>query len=344
MINYDNISCIRNSYYHNSCQECVDICPEDLFLVRNNRIAFDSSSCTLCSACVGSCPTESIAIDDFDPNLYALQFKFREEKTLSCRTNSPCLSAFSSETLLSMVLNGDSSIECDLTACSECEIGNLKETIIKNIDSANISLSELGLESKLTVVENLELDSKRGIFSKIYSKISKDLKISEADEFRIASILRKADLEKKSFPTKQKVLVELLRERVEEFENAELSNHIYSQSIEHDKCTNCGDCMQFCPTDALFPSSDKLSIFLNPSKCIECGNCNHICKTDAIKRDDKSSVIDVALRKSNRLVNFTMRTCTECKMPFIDKGEEICDRCIDFKTNFNDMFTLAKDV
>ncbi len=39
-------------------------------------------------------------------------------------------------------------------------------------------------------------------------------------------------------------------------------------------CTNCGECVEFCPNKALSYSSDKRKILFQMAKCIGC----HICE------------------------------------------------------------------
>ncbi len=45
------------------------------------------------------------------------------------------------------------------------------------------------------------------------------------------------------------------------------------------------------------------------------------------------------------LVRHRLEICEECKVAFPYRGgEKVCDRCRDFKENFSDLFTLAKDL
>jgi Pyruvate/2-oxoacid:ferredoxin oxidoreductase delta subunit len=224
----------------------------------------------------------------------------------------------------------------------ECSVGHLQSKIEENIDLANSSLNEKLQIEKVVNSEPVQSGvEKREIFSRLVDRFQQSITVSDKEQLEIENLLQRSSLEKRLYPIKQKLIIELLKR--EENSKDLLSNHIYSRKIEKEKCTNCGDCVQFCPTDALFTSSDKLSIFINSSRCIDCNNCNIICKTDAIE-SVSGDVETVLVNRSDRLVEFTMRTCTECKMPFIDRGEEICDRCVDFKRDFDHMFTLAKDL
>jgi ferredoxin len=312
-ISYDTNSCIRNAYFHNHCSNCVEICPETVFSIFQNRIVLDTKLCTLCNACLGVCPTESLEIPTFDPNRFVLEFETSENRVLSCKDNTTCLSAFDTHhfEILKMQEGG---VSLDLSHCDTCEIGSVLESIKSRVPE--------GVE---TLFEKREENQKRKLFGKL---LKREKPVVEAK-------LKKPNFAKRFFPLKQHLLVEKSKE-------LEVVPGILGTQKISNSCTNCGDCIQFCPTEALFYSSDKLDIFISSEKCISCGICQHICKVDAVSSDEVS-ILD--LLKPKHLINFEMATCTECKTPFIKRDEsEICERCIDFTTNFSHMFTLARDV
>jgi energy-converting hydrogenase A subunit P len=342
-ISYDGGSCIRNSYFHNNCSNCVDVCPERVFSIFQNKIALDSNLCTLCSACLGVCPSEALKLESFDPNRFSVEFRDSEKNGLSCKDNSPCLSGFDVHHFSLMVLDRKESISCDLSHCESCEMGQLKSGIEERIESSNRFLKSVGSENLVEIIyeKSEEEPNKREFFGKIFGKAKEKSNISEERKLEIEKKLQKPLFAKRFYPLKQHLLVE----EVKNFENLEnfSSDIISTQKIDYQKCTNCGDCTQFCPTEALFYSSDKLDIFIHSNKCITCGICHHICKESAIERDDEVSLID--LMRPKNLIHFHMEVCDECKTPFIQrKDEKICERCIDFTTNMSHMFTLARDI
>ncbi len=50
--------------------------------------------------------------------------------------------------------------------------------------------------------------------------------------------------------------------------------------IDHEKCTNCGLCIQACPTQA---AKDKVSNKLLSADCFSCARCLNVCPHDAIR-------------------------------------------------------------
>jgi len=58
-------------------------------------------------------------------------------------------------------------------------------------------------------------------------------------------------------------------------------------SVDLFKCNLCGDCTNFCPTNAIFLNKDSNYISIDYTKCMYCGNCSSICKKYALVFIDK---------------------------------------------------------
>lgn len=55
----------------NRCLLCVDLCPADVFTIRDNKIEVaNMESCILCYGCVPLCPTSAISVEDKEMNIY----------------------------------------------------------------------------------------------------------------------------------------------------------------------------------------------------------------------------------------------------------------------------------
>ena len=48
-----------------------------------------------------------------------------------------------------------------------------------------------------------------------------------------------------------------------------------------ERCTNCGECLNVCPLDAISSEIDRPRI--DPEICTECGTCSDICPIRAIE-------------------------------------------------------------
>ena len=51
-------------------------------------------------------------------------------------------------------------------------------------------------------------------------------------------------------------------------------------TIDKEKCTGCGACVDVCPVDALKLENDKAVV--DPETCIDCGTCVDECPVEAI--------------------------------------------------------------
>lgn len=51
--------------------------------------------------------------------------------------------------------------------------------------------------------------------------------------------------------------------------------------VQKNLCTGCGDCIEYCPVDAIEEKNEKAVIII--SKCINCKLCVTSCTNDAIK-------------------------------------------------------------
>ena len=53
-----------------------------------------------------------------------------------------------------------------------------------------------------------------------------------------------------------------------------------------DTCTNCGECIEVCPTKILSFGRGKLPVVdLSQNECTFCGKCADVCEANALKKD-----------------------------------------------------------
>ncbi len=52
--------------------------------------------------------------------------------------------------------------------------------------------------------------------------------------------------------------------------------------IELDKCNGCGDCVEYCPTNAVILVDNK-AVIARPEDCDYCTDCEVTCPTGAVK-------------------------------------------------------------
>ncbi len=348
LFTYSGSNCIRNDYFHNECRACVDICPKDAFEIVRNRLGFVEERCIECAGCIGACPTEALQIKSFDPNAFALVRL--EADVLTCKKNTPCLGVFDRHHLITMALEGP--LALDLSHCSGCSLngeGMLERSIKEQVDAAQRFLSRCGVEAPITInyakQENLE-NSRRMLFRAAIEKVKEGATEESVMDMSLTRSHQKTTSSHE--PLKHLHLKAAIKKHIVRFQTTTLvadDGLFFNKQITFESCTNCGDCVQFCPTDALRATPDKHGIIFGSGACIGCGICDHICKVDAISTLPEYDLVEAVFDRSRELVHYEMVKCQECRCPYPYRGgEPICDRCLDFQKNFGSMFTLARDV
>ncbi len=350
LFSFSATACLRNAYFHNDCRNCMDLCPQDAFVLVRNKLTLLEAQCVECAACIGSCPTEALRIESFDPNAFTLTFPKSETNTLSCKTNTPCLGVFDVHHFIAMGLNSQSSMQCDLSHCQECalnEQGNVEWAIRKKIAQSNAITDTLAQMSCIEIIEKQaeEHNARRALFRTALTKVHEVIADDSGDKrSEVAGVLQRMQT---ALPQKYTILKQTFKEHIEQFPTTTLEGMhplFFNKHIDFDTCTNCGDCIQFCPTEALFATSDKQGIVFKSGMCIGCGICDDICKSNAIATVEGIDLVSIAFDRGEELVHYEMVMCHECRCPYPYKGgDPLCDRCKDFKGSFENMFVLAKD-
>jgi ferredoxin len=348
---YSGTNCLRNEYYHNDCRLCIDICPKGAFHIVRNKLTLFDNECIECAACIGGCPSEALTIENFDPNTFTVAFKESENKVLSCKESTPCLGVFDVHHLITMGLRSADAPVCDMAHCEGCSLNvdlKVESRIRKNIAEANAFFDSTGFETSIETIEEKpeEENERRAIFRKAFGKAKESVTEEKSNELGMTLQHQKSNATQ--IPLKNLLLKNAIKEKIPQFATTafeEKSSLFFDKSISFQKCTNCGECVQFCPTEALLATGDKHGINFTAGKCIGCGICDDICKTDAVTTKEGFDLVEVVYDRTKTLVHYEMVQCHECRCPYPYKGgDPVCDRCKDFKDNFANMFTMAKDL
>lgn len=77
-------------------------------------------------------------------------------------------------------------------------------------------------------------------------------------------------------------------------------------SIDLSTCDSCGNCIKFCPTNAISMNLDN-SLGIDKKLCIGCGSCSNLCPLDAI---ELKRFLGPVIETKELLIN--QDTCVEC--------------------------------
>lgn len=342
LLSHKGIQCLRNDYAHNACSLCIDICPEDVFSIQRGRFTISGDGCTSCAACLGGCPTEALHLQNFDPNSFTLLFKSSENEKISCKSNTSCLAAFDAKHFVTMALSSEKTPLCDLSHCATCEMNHdheISSEIEYRIKRANEFMHTLGLEQGVAVNYEPEEKKRFAAFKQAIKNVS-DTRQEGATE------LFKSDNSRTIL--KDTLFKNALREQMRNIEKTQIDDRhllFVNKAIDFDSCTNCQECVVFCPTDALFATSDKQGVAFNGGACVGCGICEDVCRPDAITSSSEYDLVNFVYDRAVELVHYEMAECSECKCAYPYKGgEQICDRCKDHVDEFAELFALARDL
>jgi Pyruvate/2-oxoacid:ferredoxin oxidoreductase delta subunit len=345
---FDYFKCLRSEFAKNECRLCIDLCPEEAMVFDRKRLTLDADRCTGCAACMGVCPTQAFGSELFDPDRFVPEFAAKESAAISCKENVPCLASLSSEHYIAVALRKEEEVACDLAHCGGCGVnrdGKVLEAIERMLDEADRFLEAAGSPKRIGRLygagEQEADESRRALLRKLAGVVK------EAGEEASMAELMTGSEERQ--PLKRILLKNSLKMSAEGFaDDAEVKGEfsfVVGKRIDETTCNNCQECAMFCPTGAMSALQDNTGIIFQVGKCIHCGICNEVCQPRSIGNEPGFDLVNFAFDRMELLVKHTLEICEECKVAFPYKGgEKVCDRCRDFKANFSDLFTLAKDL
>ena len=74
-LTFEKNRCVRTLFPKSSCRRCVEACREKAIFLNNGTIGLENIKCTVCGACVSSCPTEAFAFAKYP--LYSALFQLK---------------------------------------------------------------------------------------------------------------------------------------------------------------------------------------------------------------------------------------------------------------------------
>jgi len=350
-LSVEPLKCLRRDYANNDCSICINLCPEKAVTFKRGNISIDGSLCTLCHGCVGICPTEAIESTKFEPNFFIAkeisleknelkQKLLSETLRLSCKDMGVCLAVFDKSHLIALGLKSNRQIEADLSLCADCELNKnnkLKLAIDDTLKETENFLKEFA-DKQIKIKIERSAD-RRNFLKSLFKKT-----LSTAENFDEPS----AGIEKPKtkLPLKRILLKNAVKEALDDTNR--FAQYDYSFSIAktiNKECTNCKSCVEFCPTNALFYSSDFSKIYFQSGKCVDCGICNDICAPKAFVDGFEKDMSSFAFDKASTAVEHNLIVCKSCKLAFSSKdSEEICPKCEDYNRDFSYMFMTAEEI
>ena len=282
-----------------------------------------------------------------------------------------CLAALSSSDLLALAQE-NTEIILDDSHCVDCPIGQVQPYIEQTVERANawaailsdhapIALqTQLPPETEMHRCVVVDIDrppmSRRGFFQSITQFGKESIDAARADDDIDAAVLGRfvpvAERLSHFVPKQRTKLLSILDSQVSVDETTAeepLTHDAHSKLplldvvMDAEKCTACGLCSRFCPTDALTFASDEEYFVLAfyPALCLgdDCNICFHACPEDAIVLEKVLPTANVLSKKPRYLVAGELRQCEKCGQP-IANGEGLPSTCFVCRPRPNMAFKL----
>jgi len=366
-LSLNTAACVRSLSINSTCDKCELACPTNAIVIEGSALpAINFSACVGCGGCVGVCPSEALALDDFSATSFFFEFAKDEESFLSCRKNVPCLSVFNVEHFIAMA-SVKKAIVLDMGHCEGCDIAHTCQPQIESFaEEANYMLDamESGCEIVLKdiayheeEVEEVEAD-RRDFFKAINlkniatAKGKFDKEVQKASDELVAHNLTNdkiALLKQKGIPDKRKLLFSALKHLAKPSKyhivDANELSFTSQKLFDEEKCTACQMCYRVCPTGSLSSNVRNSKIDFDPFLCIKCHICHDVCEPDALTLSDSYNVREVFEPRVQNLVNFSVRSCDECGRLFTSlEGKKLCYQCQCEEEEARELWGITNDM
>jgi ferredoxin len=332
-------ACLNHRHAGARCRACETSCPTAAITIPDGiSPILDPDSCVGCGSCVAACPTEAFSagwtsVGSLERTAAAVTGGVH----LTCSFNrgagvpegstpveiDRCLAAVDTSTLVILSVGGSRRVTLDISACAECPIGGLVASVAQASNAANLILSAADLEATVALVED---PGGRLVRSRRLSESD----LSRRDLFGLLGTARHPDDSAhrpdglptlpRSVPSRRRRLIR----RLSTWElptDADLATTITGfgrVDVDDQRCSLCGLCAGFCPTNALIQIErhpGQVALGFTPAQCLDCRICLVACPDDAIRLGPTVSLVQVAEATTHVLIEDVSGPCIDCGLP-----------------------------
>lgn len=341
-------TCVRALSVNSICNHCADLCPVGAIEITGRLPSINQAHCVGCAGCVAVCPSEALALDDFNPTDFFFTVASDNENIISCQKNLPCIAALSSEHLIGLA-QMKKGVVCDVGHCGGCEIGErVLEGFIPRVENVNYLLEGILSEARVELANisyqnsDEKGDIQRRDFFKTFhlrsiGKIRHDFEKEvqrTTDEFVEYTIntSHTAGLRAKKITDRRKIFFTAMKRSdtpsifhvVDSAKISFTSQKLMDESL----CSACEMCYRVCPTGALTSDMRNSKIDFDPFLCVKCHLCHDVCESNAITLSSSYNLKEWYAPTVQNLVTYAVRRCNECDTLFSSSlGEKVCRRC-----------------
>ncbi len=349
--------CKRERFRKSSCQNCVDVCPDNAITLSPGPSVNDN--CSNCGLCQNACPTEVFQnAADLDQVLlqqvesllskdqatgknkiafiHCSQAERQDNNSIAIR----CLGNVSENFFLGAALSGLDGLDITKGNCSQCHLNNGEKLLMKSMEDSHAIVEKIGLEAFSMSLYEEQKDndietplSRREFFSNIAHRVTDNVppNLSAHSNGNIShgQLDRK---DGKRLSPKREMLSKLIKRNW----HGNASFNINQQAlpwkkmkVEEAHCVACAICVNVCPTGAITKvfENNQIVRHLNNSLCSNCNLCEEACPEGAISFEEDYSVTDLIEDKTHVVARIDMTACAICGEIMPAKHGEICTTC-----------------
>jgi len=347
-ITLDAALCVRALSRLSGCERCAAICPTGAIRVETGLPSVNLSECVGCGGCVGVCPSEALKLDGFNVTDFFFDIASMEEKVLSCRTNVPCISVLNVEHVIALA-GLKEELVFDIGHCDTCDVASTcKPQIDALAEEANYLLEAMEARGRVRLEalaceapDDLPAGERRDFFRAfnlkgvLKSRRDFEREVETATDERLEHEVdnsHAARIRQKELGNKRKILFTALRRvpkpSVYHVVDASEITFTSQKLLDASACTACQLCYRICPTKALSSDVKNAKIDFDPFLCIKCELCHDVCEPGCLTLSTSYNMKEFFEPGVQNLVQFRMRNCNECGMPYAIVGNSpLCHRC-----------------
>ena len=273
-----------------SCQQCVDSCPQQAWVLTDDSLSLDTQRCNLCGLCVSACPETAIS---FEFQAATCQFNQQPTLLLACEHSGivdnsagivPCLHALTADFLTTHYQAGFNQILSCRGTCNTCpryaqrdqfreqlarvnQLLNARQAPTFKHAQVNTSQWLNALQTPLESHTHTSSVSRRSFFRKAaLSAIETGLEQLEPQPDTTPAIV--------TWPQRLPAPVQTP------------CLQAYVPILDSNRCNVCHACMRLCPHAALVLETEDKTITaysIQPENCTGCGICVDVCDQQAIR-------------------------------------------------------------
>ncbi len=340
--------CVRALSVNSICTQCADVCPTGAIALPERLPSINQALCVGCGGCVAVCPSEALTLDDFKPTDFFFEFVTDPDHLVSCQKNVPCLSALSSEHLISLCVLKKGLI-LDIGHCGQCDIGEkVLGELNGRVESANYALEAIESGSQIVLKEigyqsdEITMEADRRDFFKSFhlrgiakAKADFEREVTASTDMFVDTAIENThsqELRTKKITDRRKLFFTAMKRSQKpstyHVVDASMIPFTSQKLMDESKCTACTICYRVCPTGALTSDIRNSKIDFDPFLCVKCHLCHDVCEGGAISVSTSYNLKEWFEPKIQNLVTFSVRRCDECDALFSSVGGvKICRRC-----------------